>query len=140
MALPLFEEKEHCETSLRVPSDTFEADALTAASYPPYCGVTIRRDPHPCKVICIDLVFDELAATLFVHVDAASLAMVDLATDHSGVGVRLDLKASYPVPMDVTALKIALRNDKKKIIIINWYFYTVILLVDDREPYIFPLT
>lgn len=49
-----------------------------------------------------------------MHVDAASLAMVDLATDHSGVGVRLDLEASYPVPMDVTALKIALRNDRKK--------------------------
>lgn len=94
-------------------SNTFGADPQTAGFHPPYCGVTIRRDPHPCKVICIDLVFDELAATLFVHIDAASLAMVDLATDHGRVGIRLDLKASYPVPMDVTALKIALRNDKK---------------------------
>lgn len=96
-----------------MPYDSFTADPLTAGSYPPYCGVAVRRDPNPCKVICIDLVLDELAATLLVHVDAASLAMVDLATDHSGVGVRLDLKASYPVPMDVAALKISLRNNGK---------------------------
>lgn len=104
---------------------TEEADRRTAGSHPPYCGVAIRRDPHACKVVCIDLVFDELAATLFVHIDATSLAVVDLAADHSGVGVRLDLKASYPVPMDVTALKIALENDKKTnkrmTKIINWY-------------------
>lgn len=101
--------------------DTFKADPRTAGSYSPYCGVTIGRDPNPCKVICIDLVFDELAATLFVHVDAASLAVVDLAPDHSGVGVRLDLKASYPVPMDVAALKIPLRNDRKETVINQWF-------------------
>lgn len=49
-----------------------------------------------------------------MHVDAAGLAVVDLTADHSGVGVRLDLEAGYPVPMDVTTLKVALRNDKRK--------------------------
>lgn len=47
-----------------------------------------------------------------MHVDAAGLAVVDLAPDHSGVGVGLDLKASYPVPVDVAALEISLRNNK----------------------------
>lgn len=43
-----------------------------------------------------------------MHIDAASLTMVDLATDHCGVGVRFYLKASYPVPVDVAALEISL--------------------------------
>lgn len=43
-----------------------------------------------------------------MHIDAARLTMMDLATNHSRIGVRLDLKASYTVPMDVTALKITL--------------------------------
>lgn len=51
-----------------------------------------------------------------MHIDAASLTMVDLTTDHCGVGVRLYLKASYPVPMDVTALEISLGKDKNTLI------------------------
>lgn len=43
-----------------------------------------------------------------MHVDATRLTVMDLTTNHSWVGVRLHLKASYTVPMDVTALKITL--------------------------------
>lgn len=50
-----------------------------------------------------------------MHIDAASLTVVDLTTDHCGVGVRLYFKASYPVPVDVTALEISLGKDKKHI-------------------------
>jgi len=43
-----------------------------------------------------------------VHVDAARLAVVDLAAHHRGVGVRLHLEARDAVPVDVAALKVAL--------------------------------
>lgn len=43
-----------------------------------------------------------------MHVDAPRLSMMDLATDHSGIGVRLHLKAGNTVSMDVTALKVTL--------------------------------
>lgn len=43
-----------------------------------------------------------------MHVDATRLTVMDLTTNHSWVGVRLHLKASYAIPMDVTALKITL--------------------------------
>lgn len=48
-----------------------------------------------------------------MHVDAPRLTMMDLTTDHCGIGVRLYLKAGYTVPMDVTALKVALEMDRE---------------------------
>lgn len=80
----------------------------------PYCRVTVRRDPHTSKIICIDLVFDELAAALLVNVDAPCLPMVDFATNHCGISVRLHLKSGYTVPVDVTALKVTLQNERRK--------------------------
>lgn len=89
----------------------------TFSSYWPYCGVTVGSDPHACKVIRKDLVFNELAATLFMHVDASCLTMMDLTTNHCRIGVCLHLKASYTVPMDVTALKVTLETENDKPII-----------------------
>lgn len=79
----------------------------------PYCRVTVRRDPHTSKVICIDLVFDELAAAFFVNVDAPCLTMMDFTTNHCWIGVRLHLKAGYTVSMDVAALKVTLQNEQR---------------------------
>lgn len=107
----------------------------TFSSYWPYCGVTVGSDPHACKVIRKDLVFNELAATLFMHVDASCLTMMDLTTNHCRIGVCLHLKAGYTVPMDVTALKVTLEteNDKPIISPSKWflaYIYkcTIIML------------
>lgn len=47
-----------------------------------------------------------------MHVDATRLPVMDLTTNHSWVGVRLHLKASYTVPVDVTALKITLGRNR----------------------------
>lgn len=45
-----------------------------------------------------------------MHVDPSRLSVVDLTAHHRGVGVRLHLKASYAVPVDVAALKVALQG------------------------------
>ena len=44
-----------------------------------------------------------------MDVDAARLAVVDLAAHHRGVGVRLHLEARDAVPVDVAAVEVALR-------------------------------
>ena len=48
-----------------------------------------------------------------MHVDAPRLTVMDLATHHRWIGVRLHLEAGYTVPMDVTALKVTLGMDGK---------------------------
>ncbi len=48
-----------------------------------------------------------------MHVDTPRLTMMDLTTNHCGVGVRLHLKAGYTIPMDVTALKVTLGMDRE---------------------------
>lgn len=48
-----------------------------------------------------------------MHIDATSLAVMDLAANHSRIGVCLHLKAGYTVPVNVTALEIALGMDGK---------------------------
>lgn len=92
---------------------SFAALHLTVGPHSPYCGIAVRCDPHPSKVICKDLIFNELAATLFVHIDAAGLTVMDLAANHGWIGVCLHLKAGYTVPVDVAAFKIALAKDMK---------------------------
>lgn len=47
-----------------------------------------------------------------MHVDATRLTVMDLTADHSGIGVRLHLKAGDTVPVDVTALEIALAMER----------------------------
>lgn len=49
-----------------------------------------------------------------MDVDASRLAVVDLAADHCGVGVCLHLKASYAISMDVTVLKVTLKQMGEK--------------------------
>lgn len=48
-----------------------------------------------------------------MHVDAPRLSMMDLTTNHSGIGVRLHLKAGNTVSMDVTALKVTLGMENR---------------------------
>lgn len=78
----------------------------------PYRWVTVGRDPHTGKIIRIDFVLYKLAPPLLVDIDASCLAVVDLTTDHCGVGVSFHLKACYAISMDVTVLKVALKARK----------------------------
>lgn len=48
-----------------------------------------------------------------MHIDATGLTMMDLTANHGWIGVRLHLKASYTVPVDVAAFEIALGKDRK---------------------------
>lgn len=44
-----------------------------------------------------------------MHVDAARLAVVDLAVDDGGVGARLHLETGYSIVVDVVRLEITLK-------------------------------
>lgn len=74
-------------------------------------GVAVWGNPHTRKVVCIDLVLDELASALLVHVDAARLSVMDLAAHYCRVSIRLHLETCYPVPVDVAALEVALQRE-----------------------------
>lgn len=80
----------------------------------PYCRVTVGGDPHTSKVIGIDFVFYELASTFLVNIDAPRLAVVDLTAYHCRVSIRFHLKPCNPVPVDITALKVALQRETKR--------------------------
>lgn len=119
--------------------------------YQPNGGVAVGRDPHASEVVCIDLVFDELATALLVHVNAPRLAMVDLAAHHRRVGICLNLKTCYAVPVDVAAFKIALWGETESHIlkercrmqiamqiihtttVYKYYLYMVPLLIQQEQ-------
>ena len=73
--------------------------------------VAVGGYPHACVLVGVDLVLDELSHALLVHVDAARLAVVNLAANHGWVGLSLHFKASNAVIMDVIRFKVALRSD-----------------------------
>lgn len=75
---------------------------------PPDRRVAVRGDPHAGKIVRVDLVVDELAETVFVHVDAACLAVVDLAVHDGGIRARFHFEAGNSVVVDVVRLKITL--------------------------------
>lgn len=77
-------------------------------THKPNGRVAVWCNPNTSKVIGIDLILDELAAALLVHVDAPGLAVVNLTTHYCGVGIGLHLEACDPVSVDVAALKVAL--------------------------------
>lgn len=75
---------------------------------PPDRRVAVRRDPHAGEIVRVDLVVDELAETVLVHVDAASLSVVDLAVYDGWVRARLHFEAGDSVVVDVVRLKVTL--------------------------------
>ena len=54
-----------------------------------------------------------------MYIDAPGLTVMDLATNHSWIGIRFHLEASYTVPMDVAAFKVTLETDGKSLITVN---------------------
>lgn len=49
-----------------------------------------------------------------MNIDAPRLAVVDLTAYHSRVSVRFHLEPCNPVPVDITALKVALQRETKR--------------------------
>lgn len=76
---------------------------------PSNSGVAVGSYPHASEIVRVDLVVNELAKTVLVHVDTAGLTMVDFAVNDCGVGARLHLKTGYSVVMDVVRFEITLK-------------------------------
>lgn len=76
----------------------------------PYRWVTVGRDPHASEVISIDFVLYKLSPPLLMDIDASRLAMVYLTAHYCGVGIGFHLKACYTISMDVTVLKVTLKQ------------------------------
>lgn len=76
---------------------------------PPDRRVAVRGDPHAGEIVRVDLVVDELAETVFVHVDAARLSVVDLAVYDGWIRSCLHLEARNTVVVDVIRFKITLK-------------------------------
>lgn len=70
--------------------------------------ITIRCDPNTSKIVRVYFVVDKLAQAVLVHVDTASLAVMDFTLNYSGVCARFYLETGYAVVMDVICLKITL--------------------------------
>lgn len=87
---------------------------MLSLKFLPYRRVTVRRDPDTGEVISVDFILYKLPPAFLVDVDAPGLAVMDLAAHHCGVGVRLHLEACYTVSMDVTVLKVTLKNEGQK--------------------------
>lgn len=62
----------------------------------------------------MDAILDELAETVLVHINAARLAVMDVALDHRRIGARLHLEAGYPIVVDVVLLEVALQRQTAK--------------------------
>ena len=77
----------------------------------PDSGITPRGDPHTSKVVGVDFILYELSTPIFMHINATSLPMMDLTVDDCWVGSSFDLKASYPVVVDVAWVKVTLQHD-----------------------------
>lgn len=76
---------------------------------PPDRRVAVRGDPHPGEIVRVDLVVDELAETVFVHVDAAGLSVVDLTVHDGRIRARFHFEAGNSVVVNVVRLKITLK-------------------------------
>lgn len=76
---------------------------------PPDRRVAVRGDPHAGEIVRVDLVVDELAETVLVHVDSARLAVVDLAVHDGWIRACFHLEAGNTVIVDVVRFKITLK-------------------------------
>lgn len=75
---------------------------------PPDRRVAVRGNPNAGEIVRMDLVVDELAETVLVHVDTASLSVMDLAVYDGGVRARFHFEAGNSVVVDVVSFKVTL--------------------------------
>lgn len=73
-------------------------------------GITIRSYPHASKVIRVNFVVDKLTQAVFMHVNTASLAVMNFALNDSRVGTCFNFKAGNAVVMNVVSFKISLEQ------------------------------
>jgi len=72
--------------------------------------ITIRSYPHAGKIIGVNFVVDKLTQTVFVYVDAASLAVMNFALNDCRVGTCFNFKAGDAVVVNIVSFKISLEK------------------------------
>lgn len=70
--------------------------------------ITIRCNPNTREIITVYFVVDKLAQTVFVHVDAASLAVMNFTMYDGGISAGLDFETGNSVIVNVIAFKVSL--------------------------------
>lgn len=60
----------------------------------------------------MNAILDKLPEAVFVHINPARLAVMDVAFDHRRIGTGFHLKAGYPIVVDVVLFEIALHKHK----------------------------
>lgn len=80
---------------------------------PPDRRIAVRGDPYAGEIVRVDLVVDELAETVFVHVDSAGLSVMDLTVHDGGIRARFHFETGDSVVVDVVRLKVTLKYKKR---------------------------
>lgn len=75
-----------------------------------YCRIGVRGDPYAGKVIAVNAILYELTESVFVHVNAASLPVMNLALDDRRIGSSFHLEARDAVIVNVIFLKVSLKD------------------------------
>lgn len=61
-----------------------------------------------CKIIGMYSIFDELAQSILVHINATGLTMMNVAFDHGWIGAGFHLETSYTIVVNIVFLEISL--------------------------------
>lgn len=70
--------------------------------------ITVWRDPNTRKIIRVYFVVNELTQTIFMHIDASSLTVMNFAVNHGGVGTSFHFKSSDTIIVYVICLEVTL--------------------------------
>ena len=69
----------------------------------------MARDPNAGEVVRVNPIVEKLAATLFVHVNTASSAVMNVTSDYSRISAVLHFNTADAIRMDVAFVEITLR-------------------------------
>lgn len=86
-----------------------------------------------CEIIGMNSVFYKLPQTVFVHVNAAGLTMMNVTFNYCRIGARFHFEASYSIVMNVVFLEVALKVKRNKINNID------IIIIQRLEDLIHPM-
>lgn len=73
---------------------------------PTYSRIRVRRNPYTGKVIRMNLVVDELSQAVLMYIDAASLAVMDLAVNNGRISTGFHLETRYPIVVNVVSFEV----------------------------------
>lgn len=77
-------------------------------------GNEFMKSTLTCKVIGMNSIFYELAESVLVYVNAASLSVMNIAFNNCRIGTGFHFKSGNSIIMDVIFLEITLRKNKNE--------------------------